>query len=118
MGFCFLANWLEEFLFKTGFRRNRTPRKVNLSNAYIGFLHLIGDSFGGGIYSVKQSYDVDECYEQDVGTEEIFSREIKPLIPGLFGGQNITVFAYGPRNSGKTYTIQVGTLHFPLIWFY
>ncbi|KAJ8437215.1 hypothetical protein Cgig2_012484 [Carnegiea gigantea] len=56
--------------------------------------------------SGKQSYDVDECYEQDVGTEEIFSREIKPLIPGLFGGQNITVFAYGPRNSGKTYTIQ------------
>ena len=78
---------------------------------------MISDSFLG-IYSGKQRYDVDECYEHDVGTEEIFSREIKPLIPGLFGGQNVTVFAYGPRNSGKTYTIQVGTVHFPSIMVY
>lgn len=56
--------------------------------------------------SGKQSCEVDECYEQDVGTKDIFSKEIEPLIAGLFGGQNSTVFAYGPRGSGKTYTIQ------------
>lgn len=57
--------------------------------------------------SGKQSCELDECYEQEVGNKEIFTREIKPLINGLFKGQNSTVFAYGPRGSGKTYTIQV-----------
>ncbi|XP_021713636.1 kinesin-like protein KIN-10C isoform X2 [Chenopodium quinoa] len=64
-------------------------------------------SFGSDkISSGKQSCEIDDCYEQDVGNEEIFIKEIKPLISGLFGGQNSTVFAYGPRESGKTYTIQ------------
>lgn len=62
------------------------------------------------LFSGKQCYEVDECYEQNVGTEEVFSKEIKPLISGLFGGQNSTVFAYGPQGSGKTYTIQVSVL--------
>ncbi|KAK9724645.1 hypothetical protein RND81_05G089200 [Saponaria officinalis] len=58
------------------------------------------------ITSVKQSYEVDDCYEQAVGNEELFMKEIKPMISGLFGGQNGTVFAFGTRGSGKTYTIQ------------
>ncbi|KAH9625651.1 hypothetical protein KSS87_021677 [Heliosperma pusillum] len=44
------------------------------------------------INSGKQSYEVDECCEQAVGNEEIFTKEIKPLISGLFGGQNSTGF--------------------------
>lgn len=50
---------------------------------------------------------MDECYDRNVGTEAIFAQEIKPLISGVFGGENSTIFAYGPRGSGKTYTIQV-----------
>ncbi|XP_010671853.2 kinesin-like protein KIN-10C isoform X1 [Beta vulgaris subsp. vulgaris] len=56
--------------------------------------------------SSKQSYELDECYDRNVGTEAIFAQEIKPLISGVFGGENSTIFAYGPRGSGKTYTIQ------------
>ncbi|KAL9240465.1 hypothetical protein vseg_014680 [Gypsophila vaccaria] len=56
--------------------------------------------------SVKQSYEVDECYEQSVRNEELFSTEVTPMISALFGGQNGAVFAYGTRGSGKTYTIQ------------
>ncbi|KAL2920696.1 Kinesin-like protein KIN-10C [Bienertia sinuspersici] len=57
--------------------------------------------------SGKQGYEVDECYEQEMKTQVIFLKEMKPLISGLFKGHNSTVFAYGPRGSGKTYTIQV-----------
>ena len=29
------------------------------------------------------------------------------LIPGIFEGINVTVFAYGATDSGKTYTMQL-----------
>lgn len=38
---------------------------------------------------------------------QIFYREVSPLIPGIFRGDNATVFAYGATGSGKTYTMQV-----------
>lgn len=41
---------------------------------------------------------------------EIFDREVKPLIAGVFHGCNATAFAYGATGSGKTYTMQVGTV--------
>ncbi|XP_074281713.1 kinesin-like protein KIN-10C isoform X2 [Silene latifolia] len=69
------------------------------------------------ITSGKQSYEVDECYEEGVGNEELFSKEIKPLISGLFEGQNATVFAYGSRGSGKTYTIQGSDEEYGLVTF-
>ncbi|GMH28120.1 hypothetical protein Nepgr_029963 [Nepenthes gracilis] len=54
----------------------------------------------------KRCYEVDECYEQDAGNDLIFRTEIKPLISSLFEGRNATIFAYGSKGSGKTYTIQ------------
>ncbi|KAH9603495.1 hypothetical protein KSS87_010011 [Heliosperma pusillum] len=69
------------------------------------------------VTSGKQSYELDECYEEEVGNEELFNKEIKPLISGLFEGQNATVFAYGSRGSGKTYTIQGSDEEFGLVTF-
>ncbi|XP_019709533.1 kinesin-like protein KIN-10B [Elaeis guineensis] len=54
----------------------------------------------------KDSYKLDWCYEQDEGVSEIFSREVKPLLQGIFHGRNACVIAYGARGSGKTHTIQ------------
>ncbi|KAG1361323.1 kinesin-like protein KIN-10C [Cocos nucifera] len=54
----------------------------------------------------KDSYKLDWCYEQDEGVSEIFSREVKPLLQGIFHGRNACVIAYGARGSGKTQTIQ------------
>ncbi|XP_052204728.1 kinesin-like protein KIN-10C [Diospyros lotus] len=56
--------------------------------------------------STRDAYEVDYCYEQNEDNGLIFSREIKPLISGVFDGQNLTVIAYGARGSGKTYSIQ------------
>ncbi|XP_020091651.1 kinesin-like protein KIN-10C isoform X2 [Ananas comosus] len=54
----------------------------------------------------KDSYKLDWCYEPEEGVGEIFSREVKPLIQGLFQGSNSCVIAYGARGSGKTQILQ------------
>jgi kinesin family protein 22 len=58
--------------------------------------------------SRKECYEVEYCYEQNEENDSIFSREIKPLILGVFEGCNSTVIACGARGSGKTFVIQVG----------
>ncbi|KAL5567973.1 hypothetical protein UlMin_024548 [Ulmus minor] len=63
-------------------------------------------SFGNASGSRRESCEVDYCYEQNEGNETIFSREVKPLISGVFDGCNATVIAFGARNSGKTSLIQ------------
>ncbi|XP_034203995.1 kinesin-like protein KIN-10C isoform X4 [Prunus dulcis] len=56
--------------------------------------------------SRKESYEVDYCYDQYEDNNVIFSREVKPLIPGILDGCNATVIAFGARGSGKTCLIQ------------
>ncbi|XP_062120390.1 kinesin-like protein KIN-10C isoform X2 [Humulus lupulus] len=62
--------------------------------------------FGDQLASRKDSYELDYCYEQNEDNELIFSREVKPLISGVFSGCNATVIAYGAKNTGKTSVIQ------------
>nr|ADN34291.1 kinesin-like protein [Cucumis melo subsp. melo] len=69
-------------------------------------------SFGDQPVSRKETYEVDYCYEQNEDTENIFTREVKSLIPGIFDGHHATVIAYGARGTGKTSTIQ-GTIEKP-----
>ncbi|XP_020524082.1 kinesin-like protein KIN-10C isoform X4 [Amborella trichopoda] len=57
--------------------------------------------------SRRECYKLDSCYGQDEDLASIFSREVRPIFPGLFQGINATVFAYGATGSGKTYTMQV-----------
>ncbi|KAJ4953313.1 hypothetical protein NE237_030145 [Protea cynaroides] len=63
-------------------------------------------SFRDQSTSRKESFKLNYCYDQheDVGT--IFSREVRPLVSGIFRGLNASVLVYGARGSGKTYTIQ------------
>ncbi|KAL8483907.1 hypothetical protein ACS0TY_026553 [Phlomoides rotata] len=57
--------------------------------------------------SRNESYKLDAFFGQDdYNVSQIFETEIRPLIPGLFQGENSTVFAYGATGSGKTYTMQ------------
>lgn len=60
--------------------------------------------------SRKESYELDYCYDQYEDNGIIFSREVKPLIPGVLGGCNATVVTLGARGSGKTCLIQVGSI--------
>ncbi|XP_072979730.1 kinesin-like protein KIN-10B [Typha angustifolia] len=63
-------------------------------------------AFGDQSNGRKDSYKLDWCYEQDEGASEIFSKEVRPLIQGLFQGSNACVIAYGARGSGKTRIVQ------------
>lgn len=56
--------------------------------------------------SRNESYKLDFCYGQEDEVGQVFSREVEPILPGLFRGSNATVFAYGATGSGKTYTMQ------------
>lgn len=64
--------------------------------------------------SQKESCHVHYCYDHDEDTERMYSREIKPLVSGIFDGRNATIVAYGAIGSGKTHTIQVALQFFPL----
>ncbi|PQM36534.1 kinesin-like protein KIN-10C isoform X2 [Prunus yedoensis var. nudiflora] len=57
----------------------------------------------GGLRVRRGSYQV---REQEARHNVIFSREVKPLIPGILDGCNATVIAFGARGSGKTCLIQ------------
>ncbi|KAM0942057.1 putative plus-end-directed kinesin ATPase [Dioscorea sansibarensis] len=63
-------------------------------------------SFTDHSASRNESYKLDWCYEQDERIDQIFSKEIKPLLYGVLRGSNACVLGYGARRSGKTHTIQ------------
>ncbi|KAL8557167.1 hypothetical protein ACS0TY_004571 [Phlomoides rotata] len=56
--------------------------------------------------SRKDGYELDYCYGQHEEIDQIYSREIQPIILDVFDGRNASIIALGARGSGKTYTIQ------------
>ncbi|XP_061997251.1 kinesin-like protein KIN-10C isoform X1 [Rosa rugosa] len=116
-------------LTKTPKRRSNTSRKVRLVAKIGGVADPAAEVSGGVSWisvnkpageasdsvtlsfrdqsaSRKESYELDNCYDQNEDNGLIFSREVKPLIPGVLEGCNATVIALGARGSGKTSLIQ------------
>ncbi|KAF9599305.1 hypothetical protein IFM89_036603 [Coptis chinensis] len=62
--------------------------------------------------SRKECYKLDSFFREENSVNEIFHKEVSPLISGIFHGCNGTVFAYGATGSGKTHTMQ-GTDELP-----
>ncbi|KAK9143772.1 hypothetical protein Syun_013172 [Stephania yunnanensis] len=54
----------------------------------------------------KDSYKLNYCYEQGEEAAQLFSREVRPLLSGVFEGLSASVLAYGARGSGKTFLMQ------------
>ena len=50
-------------------------------------------------------YAFDNLYGPDTTTKQVFEDLCVPLLGGLFGGYNGTIFAYGQTGSGKTHSI-------------
>lgn len=61
----------------------------------------------GGVCSRNECFKLDSFYGQESNPEQVFDKEVFPLLPEVFHGCNATVFAYGATGSGKTYTMQV-----------
>ncbi|XP_030949140.1 kinesin-like protein KIN-10C [Quercus lobata] len=83
---------------------DNTSIKPNLGISFLG--SLVAPSFLVFSCNRKESYGVNYCYEQNEDNDLIFSREVKPLILGVFEECNSTVIACGARGSGKTFVIQ------------
>ncbi|KAI4524069.1 kinesin with motor region at N-terminus [Schizophyllum commune Loenen D] len=60
----------------------------------------------------SKQFKFTNCYGADSRQEDIFNNDIEPMLPFLFDGITITIFAYGVTSSGKTHTIQ-GTAEQP-----
>ncbi|KAI0720850.1 P-loop containing nucleoside triphosphate hydrolase protein [Cerioporus squamosus] len=56
-------------------------------------------------------YPFSSCYDESSTQEEIFERDVQPLIELAFSGITVTVFAYGVTSSGKTHTMQGNKEH-------
>lgn len=52
------------------------------------------------------NYKFDRCHGDESSQSAIFDNDIKPLLPDLFKGINVTVFAYGNTGAGKTFTME------------
>ncbi|KAE9614469.1 putative minus-end-directed kinesin ATPase [Lupinus albus] len=53
----------------------------------------------------KKDFEFDRVYGPHVGQAELFS-DVQPLVQSALDGYNISIFAYGQANSGKTYTME------------
>ncbi|RKP07309.1 P-loop containing nucleoside triphosphate hydrolase protein [Thamnocephalis sphaerospora] len=51
-------------------------------------------------------FSFDACYDALVTQEQLFKRDVQPLIDNVFKGLSTTVFCYGVTGAGKTHTIQ------------
>ncbi|KAL0068316.1 hypothetical protein AAF712_004703 [Marasmius tenuissimus] len=51
-------------------------------------------------------YPFSSCYDQASTQEEVFERDVLPLMDIVYSGVTVTIFAYGVTSSGKTHTMQ------------
>ncbi|KAK4796405.1 hypothetical protein SAY86_028731 [Trapa natans] len=53
----------------------------------------------------KKDFEFDRTYGPHVGQAELFN-DVQPLVQSALDGYNVSIFTYGPTNSGKTYTME------------
>ncbi|KAF7829290.1 kinesin-like protein KIN-14B [Senna tora] len=53
----------------------------------------------------KKDFEFDRVYGPQVGQAELFS-DVQPLVQSALDGYNVSLFAYGQTNSGKTHTME------------
>ncbi|CAL8285221.1 unnamed protein product [Merluccius merluccius] len=50
-------------------------------------------------------YHFDAFHDERTTQQGVFLSSVKPVLPHVLGGQNASVFAYGPTGAGKTHTM-------------
>ncbi|XP_016201049.1 kinesin-like protein KIN-14B isoform X3 [Arachis ipaensis] len=53
----------------------------------------------------KKDFEFDRVYGPHVGQAELFT-DVQPLVQSALDGYNVSIFAYGQTNSGKTHTME------------
>ncbi|XP_028557287.1 kinesin-like protein KIN-10C isoform X2 [Dendrobium catenatum] len=78
------------------------PSKITISRGNNHASVILHDQAKGR----KDTYILDDCYEQDESNSKLFAHEVKPLLEGILHGDSCCVIAYGVQGSGKTQLIQ------------
>jgi hypothetical protein len=92
--------------FKVYARIKPVPNSHRLLKADKNRIYIdMGDD--GGYYNsaANQSFELDSVFWDEILNSQIFDETIKPILPNLLEGFNITTLAYGVTGSGKTYTM-------------
>ncbi|MED6174672.1 Kinesin-like protein KIN-14B [Stylosanthes scabra] len=55
--------------------------------------------------NIKKDFEFDRVYGPHVGQAELFT-DVQPLVQSALDGYNVSIFAYGQTNSGKTHTME------------
>lgn len=53
----------------------------------------------------EEYYRFDKVFASDKSNEHIYREKYKPMVHNALKGYNMTVFAFGQTNSGKTFTM-------------
>ncbi|KAL0842900.1 hypothetical protein Bca101_016145 [Brassica carinata] len=53
----------------------------------------------------KKDFEVDRVYGPHVGQAALFN-DVQPFVQSALDGSNVSIFAYGETNAGKTYTME------------
>ena len=74
---------------------------------------LLNTNFGKFLWPLKWFYSVfSRVYDENAEQKDIFDENVAHLVESAIRGTNISVFAYGPTGTGKTFTM-LGTATLP-----
>ncbi|EIN08651.1 kinesin-domain-containing protein [Punctularia strigosozonata HHB-11173 SS5] len=91
--------------------RPKLPQEVDDGGIHV---EPHSEAEGGGCVVVANPRDVTQIFRFPFSSawppsttqDEIFNRDVRPLLDAVFGGVTVTIFAYGVTSSGKTHTMQ------------
>jgi len=70
---------------------------------------LAGDgscSYYSATSKTTHQFKYDGCFDSDSTQVDVYERAAKPIVESALRGYSGTIFAYGPTNSGKTFTMR------------
>ena len=59
----------------------------------------------------KRTFRFNHVWDTASSQADVFDSAVLPMLPSVFDGINVAVLAFGPRRSGKTYTMAPPTQH-------
>ena len=78
----------------------------NSNNGYISQFNDCSLLYNHNITKKCTDFTFHKVFDSSVMQEELFNHGVKELVQSTMNGYNGTIIAYGPTNSGKTYTMR------------
>ncbi|KAF2101715.1 kinesin family protein-like protein [Rhizodiscina lignyota] len=96
--------------------RIRPPGKAELEKDTIVTVDSANDDTNPNILKIPNpkneaelfSFQFNSVYDQHATQQQLFENEVSPTVKHLFGGFDVTLFAYGVTGTGKTHTMRGG----------